>query len=67
MMGSFRMIENDTVNFYELMTITEQDESLILKLKHFSSDLKGWEEKDTTVDFPLVNPMIISSLTSFFF
>jgi hypothetical protein len=26
----------------------------VLRLKHFGTDLKGWEEKDETVDFPLV-------------
>lgn len=26
----------------------------MLRLKHFHDDLKGWEEKNETVDFPLV-------------
>ena len=54
MMGMFRMIEGEKVNFYELMTISEQNNTLILQLKHFASDLKGWEEKDETIDFRLV-------------
>ena len=26
----------------------------MLRLKHFNNDLKGWETKDETVDFPLI-------------
>jgi len=48
------LMENEQVQFYELCTITEEKGSLILRLKHFHSDLKGWEEKDETVDFKLV-------------
>lgn len=54
MMGSFKLVIEDQVNFYELMTITEENGSLILKIKHFDAALTGWEEKDETVDFPLV-------------
>jgi hypothetical protein len=54
MMCAFKLVINDEVKFYELITITEEDGSLILRLKHFHSDLKGWEEKDDTVDFKLV-------------
>ncbi len=25
-----------------------------MQLKHFNNDLKGWETKDETVDFPLI-------------
>ncbi|WP_020526273.1 DUF6265 family protein [Flexithrix dorotheae] len=54
MMGSFKLVVNNEVNFYEILTIAEEGNSLILRLKHFHGDLKGWEEKDETVDFPLV-------------
>ena len=54
MMGSFKLVENNKVKFYELETIQEIDSTLILRLKHFDSDLKGWEEKNETVDFKLV-------------
>jgi hypothetical protein len=30
------------------------EKSLILQLKHFDTDLKGWETKNETVDFPLI-------------
>ena len=54
MMGSFRQVSNGEVGFYEMCIIREINETLILQIKHFHGDLKGWEEKDETVDFPLV-------------
>jgi hypothetical protein len=54
MMCVFRLVNDDITSFYEIETITEEEETLILRLKHFHADLKGWEEKDETVDFPLV-------------
>lgn len=32
----------------------EEARSLVLRLKHFGPDLAGWEEKNESVDFPLV-------------
>jgi len=57
MMAAFKLTVNNQVKFYELETIMEQEDTLILKLKHFSSALHGWEEKDETVDFRLVKVM----------
>ncbi len=54
MMGMFRLIVDDEIKFYEILTISEENGSLLLRIKHFHSNLKGWEEKDETVDFPLV-------------
>jgi hypothetical protein len=54
MMGMFKMVMGDEIRFYEMLTIVPVEDSLILRLKHFSSELHGWEEKDKTVDFPLV-------------
>lgn len=54
MLGMFKLIRNGKTQFSEIMTIVEQGESLVLKLKHFHGDLRGWEEKDQTVEFPLV-------------
>ena len=42
------------VSFYELGHIRQIDSTLILQLKHFHGDLRGWETKDETVDFKLV-------------
>ena len=53
MMGMFKLVENGRVVFYELEIIREVDSTLVLQLKHFGSDLKGWETKNETVDFKL--------------
>ena len=42
------------IAFFELMQIAEVDGSLVYRLKHFTSELAGWEEKDEYVSFPLV-------------
>lgn len=57
MMGSFRLIEGDNTIFYELCTITEENGTLLLRIKHFSPELKGWEEKDKSIGFKLVKMM----------
>lgn len=54
MMGMYRFIKKDKTVFYELMTILEENGSIVLRLKHFNPVLKGWEEKDKTVDFRFV-------------
>lgn len=54
MMCAFKLVVDEEVRFYEIVTISEEENSLMLRLKHFHKDLKGWEEKDETVDFPLV-------------
>jgi len=54
MMCAYKLVVDDEVDFYEIVTISEIENTLILRLKHFHNDLKGWEEKDETVDFPLV-------------
>ncbi|MDH4020473.1 MAG: DUF6265 family protein [Xanthomonadales bacterium] len=54
MMAAFKLSVNNQVRFYELETIVEEDDTLILRLKHFSSKLLGWETQNETVDFKLV-------------
>lgn len=54
MMATFKLIVEGKVQFYEIEVIREIEDSLILQLKHFDSDLKGWETKNETVDFPLI-------------
>jgi len=54
MMGMYRMIKDGKPIFYELLLITEENGSLAIKLKHFHADLRGWEERDASVRFPLV-------------
>ncbi len=54
MMGMYRLVRDGKPVFYELMMLAEENGSLVLRLKHFNSDLTGWEEKEKTVDFPFV-------------
>ena len=54
MMATFKLVKDSKVAFYEIEIIREVENTLILQLKHFNNDLKGWEAKDDTVDFPLI-------------
>lgn len=54
MMGAFKLVVENKVQFYEIETISEENGTLVFRLKHFHRDLKGWEEKDKTIDFKLV-------------
>ena len=54
MMFVFKLVSEGKVQFYEVGHIQQINETLILQLKHFHGSLKGWEEKDDTVDFKLV-------------
>ncbi len=54
MMGMFKFLQGDEVGFYEILTIAPVGDSLAVRLKHFTSELHGWEEKDETVDFKLI-------------
>ncbi len=53
MMATFKLINDGQVSFYEIEIIREVNDTPMLQLKHFNSELKGWETKDETVDFPL--------------
>ena len=55
LMGMFRWIKEDRVSFYELIVIEQAGEFVMMRIKHFSPGLKGWEEKDQAVDFLLVH------------
>lgn len=54
MMFVFKVVEKDSVLFYESGAIIEENNTLILKFKHFNRDYTGWEEKDETMTFKLV-------------
>ena len=54
MMFVFKLVADGKVQFYEVGHIQQIGETLLLQLKHFHDSLKGWEEKDETVDFKLV-------------
>jgi Domain of unknown function (DUF6265) len=54
MMGVYRSVENGVVKFYEINSIVATNGTLEMRLKHFNSNLTGWEEKDVVRVFPLV-------------
>lgn len=54
MLFSFKMWNENEVFFYEIGHIIEKDKSLVLELKHFDKDLKGWEKQDEKESFSLV-------------
>jgi len=54
MVGLFKLVDGDQVDFYELLTIAEIDGRLGLRVKHFARDFTAWEEKDDFVFFELL-------------
>ena len=55
MVGMWKLFdEEDGVNFYELMLLKEEEDGLVLLVKHFSADFIAWEEKADFVKFRLV-------------
>ena len=54
MMGMYRMIKDTKPIFYEFLTLSEIDGTLMIRLKHFHANFVGWEEKDKTVDFSFI-------------
>ena len=53
MLGSFRMLKGGAPQFYELMTLDQEGEHTLLRLKHFGPKLLAWEEKDEAPTFRL--------------
>lgn len=54
LLGMFRIVKDGKVQLYEIITVVETGGSLEMRLKHFSGAMKGWEEKEKFVSFPLV-------------
>lgn len=53
MMGMFRLVKDDEVEFYELIVIGEDEEGISMKVKHFSRDFVAWEDKKGAIRFDL--------------
>lgn len=49
-----RAINKDGIIFYEITTFVEIANSLVTRLKHFTSALAGWEDKDAYIERPLI-------------
>ena len=53
MVGMFKLYDGDQVSFYEILTLTVEDGTLSLKVKHFNADFTAWEDKEDYVNFKL--------------
>ena len=54
MHGIYTLSKEEGLVFWEAMTLVEEEGSLVLKVKHFTPEFVGWEEKEDNVAFPLV-------------
>lgn len=56
MVGHFwQLDESGGIEFYELITVVPDGDSLTMRLKHFTGDLTGWEAQagNAALEFPL--------------
>lgn len=49
-----RALNKEGIIFYEIATFVEKADSLVIRLKHFTSALAGWEDKDGYIERPLI-------------
>lgn len=54
MVGTFRMVQDGELAFSEFFYLVETEQGTVLRVKHFHASFEGWEEKDKSVDFPLI-------------
>jgi len=52
--GMFRLVVDDELQFTEHFILCEEEGKPLLKLRHFNADFTGWEEKDEYLTFPFV-------------
>lgn len=52
--GTFRFHQDGKLVFSEFFQLAQHGDRWSLRLRHFDEELKGWEEKDKFVEFPLV-------------
>ncbi len=63
MFGLFRMHSEEGLSFSEFCSISETLDGIEYRVKHFSENFHGWEEKDDYVSFPLID---IEGQTAYF-
>ncbi len=54
MVGMFKLHDGNAPSFYEILLLTEIENSLSLRVRHFNPDFSAWENKDEFIDFRLV-------------
>ena len=50
-MGVFRWIKRGKIWMYELLTIRDEESGPVYRFRHFSDQLRAWEEKDKPLTF----------------
>jgi len=67
MFGIFKLSSDAELQFTEFFEITKEEETFVLRLRHFNNDFTAWEGKQEYVSFPLVsvekNKAIFDGLT----
>jgi hypothetical protein len=53
MMGTFRLVRDDEVQFYEILLLGRDERGFSLRVKHFSKEFVAWEEKADAIRFDL--------------
>lgn len=54
MVGLFKLMGEEEVDFYEILLLSVQEGSLSLRVKHFTPELVAWEDKEEFINFRLV-------------
>ena len=54
MVGTFRHFREGALQFFEIVYLVQEGEHVVMRVKHFEPDFTGWEEKEGSVDFPLI-------------
>ena len=54
MVGLFKLLGDEGVNFYEILLLVEEEGSLSLKVKHFTPAFEAWEDKADYTQFRFV-------------
>lgn len=54
MVGTFRLVKEAGPEFYEILLLAPEGNTMVYKVKHFHPDLTGWEQKDDYHTFRLV-------------
>ncbi len=54
MLCLFRFDQEGELVFSEHCSISEQEDGIHYRVRHFSADFSAWEDEETYVDFPLI-------------
>lgn len=54
LMGVASIYSKDNIVLFEILSITEEEGKLYLRLRHFDSKMNAWEEKDQPKTLPLL-------------